>query len=119
MIIDSPNSLLYIEPKNELKLNSIIGDKYLWFLLIIDKQVKNKQIGGYDKLNDSLILNTSFRGVHNCICGKRSTNFDILLPNNMITNSLSYHYILHHTDEIPQSEWLKLEKLYNYLNFKN
>ena len=90
MIINSLNSLLYIEPKNEPKYKPVMGNKYYWVLIVINEQIEKKQIGCYDKTNDSLKLGWNFRGVHVCMCGKNSTNFDILLPNNMITNSLAF-----------------------------
>lgn len=118
MILDSPNSLLYIEPKNAKKYNKSIACKFHWFGRLLDKLIDENKIGSYNENNNSFSLGIHTLGHHTCICSEYSTGFDILLPNHMATNTLAYHYMAYHSDEVPESEWLKLEQLHNYLNFQ-
>ena len=51
-------------------------------------------------------------GVHQCVCGEKSSSFDVLLPNGYITNTLAEHYLLWHRDEIPLEQIKILEKVF-------
>ena len=49
-----------------------------------------------------------YRGIHTCVCGKPSTNYDLITPQGRTTNSLLVHYVEQHRREIPNSELIKL-----------
>lgn len=40
-------------------------------------------------------------GVHTCVCGARSANRDVTLPNGWVTNTLCVHYLAYHRSEVP------------------
>lgn len=51
----------------------------------------------------------SFLGIHVCICGARSRNYDFFLPNGMLTNSLCVHYLACHRAEVPLDQLATVE----------
>lgn len=53
----------------------------------------------------------SMRGYHECVCGERSRNYDVLLPGGHVTNSLCVHYLRYHRDEVPEEEIEKVRAL--------
>ena len=53
-----------------------------------------------------------YRGVHQCVCGMRSTNENyILRKTGQMTNSLAVHYLEYHRDEVPERELKKVQRL--------
>jgi hypothetical protein len=54
----------------------------------------------------------SYRGFHGCRCGESSSNYDHVLPDGVITNSLLVHYVSQHREEIPRMELDKLVGIY-------
>lgn len=114
MIITTPLSLLYIEPKQIKKYNEALAEKYEW----VKQALLNCMPGAYIDESNRFEKNVTYWGKHQCSCGEWSTCFDILLPNHMITNSLAYHYICYHSAEIPEIEWFKLDQLKAYLELQ-
>lgn len=115
MIITNSLALLYIEPKQAKKYNKSLVIQYGWLKdILIDNQIA----GTYNEDSNLFVKNCSYLGVHTCSCGERSTSFDILLPNRMVTNSLAYHYVCYHSEEVPELEWFKLGQLKEYLKFQ-
>jgi len=113
MILTNSLSLLFIEPRNEKKLNRSNLTKYKWF-----KQVLNDgQCGIYNDTSNTFKHDSFYLGLHTCKCGETSASYDILLPNKMITNSLAYHYLVYHSDEVPEIELFKLTQLKEYIAF--
>lgn len=58
-----------------------------------------------------------YMGSHNTECGERSDNYDYLLENGMITNSLAPFYLKWYRYSIPESEMKKVNELYKF--YKN
>lgn len=117
MILESSLSLLFIEPTQPKWLHRSNQGKYRWLKTALSEGTP----GVYNSVTHAFQKKTHYMGVHTCTaldCGERSSAYDILLPNNMITNSLAYHYVVYHSDEIPSGEWLKLDQLKQYLNLK-
>jgi hypothetical protein len=52
-----------------------------------------------------------YKGWHTCVCGEHSDNKEWVLPNGQIINSLAYHYIAEHRDEVPEFELEKIRNL--------
>lgn len=50
-------------------------------------------------------------GVHMCSCGAVSSSYDVLLPGDYVTNTLGYHYLVHHRDEVPIDQIKTLKKI--------
>lgn len=49
-----------------------------------------------------------YKGFHTCICGAISTNYDMVLPDGRLTNSLALHYVQFHRAEVPENELVKI-----------
>lgn len=116
---DNSLYLLYIEPKN---YNSHgLSDEWTKLMNEVFNLPETKEgIASYSNLesNGHFILGAGYKGSH-YTQGVSSTNHDYLLFNGMITNSLCTHYLSHYRDEIPQTEWIKLNKLKeDFANYK-
>ena len=105
MKLDHAGVVLYIEPMNEPRKSSI--SEYRW----LEKLMKNAKHGIYDKTSKQFIENALFNGIHTCSCGAQSKDYDLLLPNGMVTNTLCMHYLEFHQAEIPKKEFKKLKHL--------
>jgi hypothetical protein len=57
-------------------------------------------------------------GVHTTKCGKHSDNFDWILPNGVITNSLCKYYVRFYRAYIPESEIVKINAIYDSMKSK-
>lgn len=117
MILTDASALLYIEPTNAPIFNRSVSQKFAWFKKLLSEQTDAKQIGCYEG-GQTFTPDTMYLGHHTCSCGAVSTGYDILLPNRTATNSLAFHYITQHTDEVPAAEWQKLADLKRYTTFK-
>ena len=51
-----------------------------------------------------------YKGCHKCICGERSSNYDLFVAG-YTTNSLAAHYLIYHRNGIPKSEIEKLNSI--------
>jgi hypothetical protein len=58
---------------------------------------------------------SGYRGCHTTKCGQHSDNFDHILPNGVVTNSLCVYYMSHYRPYIPQEEIEKTRELYKRL----
>jgi hypothetical protein len=124
MIINKPNIILFIEPKNQVSEKGI-SDKYTIGMDTKLRQAIKEAREGYDdelgwakngkygtvSPNGEFHPNESCMGVHTCICGAKSHSRDYLLPNGYVTNSLAVHYLIFHRDEIPKEEFDKIDKM--------
>lgn len=109
------NALLYIHPSKDKSSN--VNTNYEWYgELLIQTMLDNSKSGIFNR-NGDFNVGISTMGHHTCICGEQSHSCDYLLPNNMFTNSLSYHYLQYHYDEIPEIEFEKLKLLRNNVQF--
>jgi len=111
MILDLPNTLLYIHPREpptepiEDELTDLLKQH---FYSSIDQGIVNNK-GEFDPGN-------GYMGVHTCtgciceplMCSVESDAQEYLMANGMITNSLCIHYVQCHRHEIPDSEMTKL-----------
>lgn len=119
MIIDKPNTLLYIEPVKEKKKS----DRYRIYIDALqpelDEQRRKHRHVGYGPTvgvmsNEGLFCpGMGIRGtLHKCKCGESGGNCDYLVfDGRFITSALAVHYLEWHADEIPQSEIKKLDSL--------
>jgi hypothetical protein len=96
MIIKENTHLLFIEPKNKELSEPIFDELTMKLSNALDNATQN---------------GIFYKGVHFCVCGAKSANFDLILPNGQITNSLAMHYMSHHRDEVPEYELKKVRKL--------
>lgn len=108
MILDSPNILLFIEPRNSPRESDMA--EFQWFVDLFNEQAV-AGVGSAYGFETSEQYRVAYLGIHQCSCGEWSSSQDYRLPNNMITNSLAIHYLQYHRDEIPKSEWFKLRQL--------
>lgn len=97
MIVKENTHILFIEPTGNKSDEPIIDD------------LTNKVLDAM--LKATFNPHRVYRGWHTCVCGEKSSNKDFILPNGQITNSLAYHYIAEHRDEVPERELRKIRKL--------
>lgn len=102
---------MYIHPENEAIEEPLLDEltkKILW-------ATRNKTGKGVLMNDGSFIKNANTRGTHQCTgCNQRcavSVTYDIILSNNLITNSLAVHYTALHRDELSESDLAKIEKI--------
>jgi len=93
------------------------GAKYI-MMIEPHEEGTNVNVDSFSKLAKVLfdeycepIPGTAGDKVHTCICGERSDNQLWQFPNGQITNSLFFHYVLEHRQEIPWPEMDKLVRL--------
>ena len=108
--------LLFIEPKKEEKLTSLVDNEWTQLMEEVFNR-KDTKAGvsdcSYtkDKETANFTIGAATKGWHTTPCGKYSSNQDYLLFNGMIVNSLCVFYLQWYYDSIPESEWIKLRKL--------
>lgn len=99
--------ILYIYPKNkksDLPVNDDITKK-------MSELFENcHTTGAYNKRGD-FVIGEGYMGVHTCKCGETSESVDYLLTPKFATNSLCVHYLQYHRDEIPETEFEKINEL--------
>lgn len=111
MKIETKNSLLYVHPtqegSEEPKLDNLTK-KILW-------ATRNKLGKGVLFESGKFELDMSTKGTHHCTgCNKKcpeSKAYDILIPGEIITNTLAVHYVAFHRDELSESEIAKVESI--------
>lgn len=111
---DNSLFLLFIEPSKEDKKPTT--DKHALRLAKMLRGLLYEAKCGtsnYSKLDSKPVFryDGAYMGVHTTDCGERSRNFDLMLGNGMITNSLAAFYIENYWDVIPESEKKKLDQL--------
>jgi len=125
MLIDKPNSLLYIHPWNRASRKPIL-DAYF---LKVYYAIHYRKIGMGSVWGDEYDLRKGTKGVHDCTgkkCKCQSSNQELILerkykrkrwpwakkpPSFVYTNTLALHYLAYHRDEVPQSELNKIDQL--------
>lgn len=111
---DSSKFLLYIEPELKIKAAIPMEDEYTMILRTAMAEGK-LGISNYDELGGDVEVNfrenDRWKGCHYTEDGMQSSNYDILLPNGMVTHSLAVHYLLWFRESIPASDWNKLKDL--------
>ena len=106
MLINNNKVILFIEPKNCSK-NPIIDELTIkMFNAMGDHLIK-----GVVNHKGDFIKGLKTMGLHECICGKVSRSYDILLDSGQATNFLSAHYLAFHRDEVPEEELQKVRNL--------
>jgi len=92
-----------------------LGKKYLLFIEPKKKGLEPKVGGRKVRLLKKLLKGSQYgqpyKGWHECSCGERSSNQDIVLKDGTITNSLALHYLWFHRSEVPPSELAKIERM--------
>jgi hypothetical protein len=130
---DNSKYLLYIEPPLKKKLREPINDELTEMMEMALTKAK-QGAAHYHRLEDkgdgfdwtdnngqisrvpSFTEGNYFRGWHQTECGERSSNFDYLLENGMITNSLAPFYLRWYRYSIPESEMNKVKQLIEFYN---
>jgi len=113
---DKTKFLLYIEPTSEQKGQIMIDDEWTMLLRVAMSEGK-LGTSNYSEPGEPEIIfdeDKRYKGVHFTEDGVSSANYDILLPNGMITNSLCVHYLLWYRLAIPSTDWEKLKDLQRY-----
>lgn len=116
--IDNSKFLLYIEPNSKYKSEIPVNDELTGIMTLA---LSEAQFGcsNYNRVNakETFMGKYGYKGIHITDCGKCSDNYDYLLKNGMITNSLCVFYLQYYREVIPQSELDKVKNLLNY--YKN
>jgi hypothetical protein len=121
--------LLYIEPKKPKSIVPTI-DKYSEklqrimakytppesYISYCPDYLKHHLTYGALKSDGTFDIGNTFLGTHECICGEQSYCCDILIAGDafmesIVTNTLAYHYILYHREEVPIEELQIIETL--------
>lgn len=90
-----PTKLLFIEPSDRPSAKPVIDELTCKMAAALREA---------ERINPT-------RGWHTCYCRATSDNCEHLLPNGLITNSLSVHYLAHHRNEISREELGKVAQL--------
>lgn len=113
---DSSRFLLFIEPTNEQRSGAPIDDEYT---MLLREAMSMAKMGtsNYDSPKDEepwFKEKSRYSGEHRNCDDTMSTNYDLLLPNEMITNSLAVYYLMWYRMAIPASDWEKLKELQRF-----
>lgn len=110
---DKSKFLLFIEPTIEQKSAIMMDDEYTMLMRVaLGEGVFGTS--NYDEPGEPEVLfdkSSRYKGVHHTEDTMASANYDILLPNGMVTHSLCVHYLLWFREAIPASDWDKLKEL--------
>ena len=111
MINENPenNLLLFIEPKVKEKLSEKVEDE---FTEILERAVLEAIEGTL--YNGAFKQNNRYKGIHTADDGSKSNNYDILLPNGLVTHTLCVHYLKWYRNSIPDSDFEKLKGLVRF-----
>lgn len=113
---DDSNFLLFIEPNIEDKSEEPVVDELVTILMLAIQDAK-KGVSNYSRTEDKEVWfkeGTGYKGVHHNCDGACSANYDLLLPNGMITNTLAIHYLKYFRKAIPESDFKKLQELQRF-----
>lgn len=113
---DSSRFLLFIEPTLEQRSGAVIEDEYTMILRMAMSEAK-LGTSNYSSPKDEepwFKVNSRYGGTHRNCDDTISTNYDLLLPNEMITNSLAVYYLMWYRMAIPTLDWEKIKELQRY-----
>lgn len=109
------NLLLFIEPKLEDKHTEIKDSLVMIMLFAISKGKKGIIDYRSNNINiENFEVGGAYRGFHTNCDGETSANYEILLENGLITNSLAPHYLKYFRNSIPKVEIEKLKSLVSF-----
>ena len=115
--IDDSKYLLFIEPQLRQKLSVPVEDELSDFM---DELLKNAKKGtsNYSNLSDegTFTEGWGYKGTHKTECGERSDNYDYLISEGYITNSLATFYLKWYRNSIPLSEVNKIRRIWITMN---
>lgn len=117
----SDNSLyfMFIEPDASKKSSEPVEDELTASLADAMKAAETGRSDYSDpSCNGTFRPSGGYRGFHVAEDGTRSDNFDYRLPNGLITNSLSLHYVRFYRSAIPNTEMEKLRQLHMFMEGK-
>lgn len=109
---DDSRYLLFIEPTLGYKSKEPVEDEWT-IMLAAEMAGARRGTSGHDNRDDfgSFVEGESYGETHTTDCGESSGDQDLLLANDLITNSLALFYMRWYRDAIPASEWKKLKHL--------
>ena len=110
MKVKNRKVLLFIEPTRPAS-STPVDDEYT---RTMRKQLDECKVTGWVGFNGSFSVGSHTLGVHTCVCGERSKSYDFQIEDGYVTNGLAAHYLERHRDEIPPSEWKKLNAWLNH-----
>jgi len=105
--------ILYINPKKSEKLSEPIVDD---LTILMNKAISESKKGIMRDDGRAFNIGESFKEVHISDDGEVSTNYDLLLKNGMVTNSLAIHYLKWYRNSIPDVDFNKLLLLRHFYN---
>jgi hypothetical protein len=108
MKIQSNKVLLFIEPEKDKSPEPLIDELTIKMFNSLKNNIKNT---GCVSWNGHFNRGLATMGIHECICGKQSTNCDYILENGIATNYLCVHYLAYHREEVSTEELEKVKKL--------
>ena len=118
---DDSRFLLFIEPTIEQRSEIPMDDEYVQLMRMVvnDAQfcVSNYDEPGVPEVKTRIRRDGAplrYKGVHTNCDDIQSANYDLLLPNGMVTNTLCIHYLRFYRVAIPISDWKKLEELQRF-----
>lgn len=100
-------TLLYIEPSGKRSTNPVLDDitKKMTAALrrYVDTGVLSVYCAGSEHESALFTADVVTKGSHRCACGHGwSSNYDYVLIDGSITNSMAIHYLAYHRNECPQ-----------------
>ena len=113
---DNSRFLLFIEPTLSQKAGAPINDEWTMIMRVAVSEAKLGTSNYTDPPNVEPWFKEKdrYKGVHYCCDDIESGNYDLLLPNDMITNTLAIHYLTWYRQAVPPSDWKKLEEIQRF-----
>lgn len=103
------NFIFFCRPTGQPHYNEEMALKYSWF----NFRLRRAQTG-VAGVDGSFTPSERYLGIHHCTsqgCQAVSTDYDIKFLNGLITNSLTYHYLVYHTAEVVERDLELLEQM--------
>lgn len=113
---DKTKFLLFIEPKKEQKSAMPVEDENTQLLRVAlaDGKLGISNYGDIGAKEATFKEGDRWKGFHIADDGIHSGNYDILLANGMITNSLCVYYMMYYREAIPMNDWDKIKELQRF-----
>eukprot|EP00523_Entomoneis_sp_CCMP467_P007626 CAMPEP_0168728480 /NCGR_PEP_ID=MMETSP0724-20121128/5704_1 /TAXON_ID=265536 /ORGANISM="Amphiprora sp., Strain CCMP467" /LENGTH=174 /DNA_ID=CAMNT_0008775323 /DNA_START=6 /DNA_END=530 /DNA_ORIENTATION=- len=113
---DSSKYFLFIEPDVTKKSDAPVDDELTQSL---EQALSMAETGTSDysnpKCQGKFNVGSGYRGLYFSEDGQVSSAVDHRLPNGLITNSLSVHYVRFYRPQIPRTEMKKLKDLHGFM----